>query len=1030
MAYAPFPRKKPRKRIFLFLVLLLLAVAVGVLVGRELMSSDLQAPHLAKLAKDVKFSVEPGVSPSIRFPTTGPYDERLGYARLPDFIGRLTNNGFEVERQARFSSRLVELTDFGLFPAYREKTQAGLTVYDCNDQPIYATRHPERQYSSFEAIPRVLVESLLFIENRELLDSRYPHRNPALQGARLGRAVLDKMIQLVYPSHSVPGGSTLATQIEKYRHSADGQTLTVKDKLRQMASASVRAYLGGEDTLAARRQIVLDYLNSVPLAAAPGVGEVYGIGDGLWAWFGLDFDTVNEAVGAITPESGGAQAAALYKRALSLLISQRRPSFYLGSDHEELEALTDTYLGLMADAGVISGAVRDAALKAKLDFVETRAAGEAPSFVAHKATTAVRTRLSSLLGVNRLYDLDRLDLSAKSTLHTETQSAVTEILQQLKDPDYAKAAGLYGERLLNQADPSRVIYSLNLYELGAHGALARVQADNLDQPFDINQGTKLDLGSTAKLRTLVNYLQIVSRLHERLSPLSRDELRKLAVDRHDRLTQWAVEYLSGAPDKSLMPMLEAAMARKYSASPGEAFATGGGLLTFANFQKEDDGKILDLWDATRNSVNLVFIRLMRDIVRYYEFQVPGSSAKLLEDRGDPNRRAYLVRFADREGREFINRFWRKYRGKNSQDMMEALLGEVRPTPKRLAAVYRYVEPEASPAQFSEFLEARLKNFESYDDEDVQKLYDGYGPDRYSLSDRGYIARIHPLELWLVNYLRHHPGATYDQVIKASADERVAVYDWLFKTSRKNAQDKRIRGLLEVEAFLEMHKDWKKLGYPFDSLVPSYATAIGSSADRPAALAELMGIIVNNGARLPPVSVRELHFAAGTPYETLLRRAPLAGEQLLKPEVTEVVRRALINVAERGTAKRLNRALVQEDGTVVPIGGKTGTGDHRYDTYGKHGQLLSSRVVNRSAVFAFFIGDRFFGTITAFVPGKEAANYVFTSGLPVQLLKHLLPTLKPLIEAPSEGAGSGGACLPSGSPKTTLVKQETSHTVAR
>jgi membrane peptidoglycan carboxypeptidase len=82
-------------------------------------------------------------------------------------------------------------------------------------------------------------------------------------------------------------------------------------------------------------------------------------------------------------------------------------------------------------------------------------------------------------------------------------------------------------------------------------------------------------------------------------------------------------------------------------------------------------------------------------------------------------------------------------------------------------------------------------------------------------------------------------------------ERQEVYSWLFKTHRKHAQDKRIAGLLEVEAFLKIHAQWKKMGYPFDSLVPSYATTLGASADRPIALAELMGIIVNGGVRKPP-----------------------------------------------------------------------------------------------------------------------------------------------------------------------------------
>jgi hypothetical protein len=50
----------------------------------------------------------------------------------------------------------------------------------------------------------------------------------------------------------------------------------------------------------------------------------------------------------------------------------------------------------------------------------------------------------------------------------------------------------------------------------------------------------------------------------------------------------------------------------------------------------------------------------------------------------------------------------------------------------------------------------------------------------------------------------------------------------------------------MEAFVEIHTAWKRVGYPFGYLVPSFATAIGSSADRPAALAELVGIILNDG----------------------------------------------------------------------------------------------------------------------------------------------------------------------------------------
>ncbi|HMA79627.1 MAG TPA: hypothetical protein VKR81_02005, partial [Candidatus Binatia bacterium] len=43
-------------------------------------------------------------------------------------------------------------------------------------------------------------------------------------------------------------------------------------------------------------------------------------------------------------------------------------------------------------------------------------------------------------------------------------------------------------------------------------------------------------------------------------------------------------------------------------------------------------------------------------------------------------------------------------------------------------------------------------------------------------------------------------------------------------------------------------------------------------------------------------------------------------------------------------------------------------------------------------FVFYIGARYFGVITAYVQGREAENYRFTSGLPVMVLKLLAPTI--------------------------------------
>jgi len=415
-----------------------------------------------------------------------------------------------------------------------------------------------------------------------------------------------------------------------------------------------------------------------------------------------------------------------------------------------------------------------------------------------------------------------------------------------------------------------------------------------------------------------------------------------------------------------------------------------------NFDNKHNGQVMSVQDGLLNSVNLVFIRLMRDIVDHYMFKVPGSTAQILEDIEDPRRQVYLSRFADREGRIFLSRFYRKYEGKSPKEAMDLLLQSVRPVPSRLATVFRSVAPEASIQEFAAFMRSQLPD-SRLDYDDMVKFYEDYSQSSFNLADRGYIARIHPLELWTVEYLRQHPEAKRSEVIEASAGERQEVYSWLFKTRRKHAQDIRIRTLLEIEAFQEIHKAWKRIGYPFSFLVPSYATAIGSSADRPASLAELVGVILNDGIRYPVMRIQEMHFAEGTPYETVFVDENNSAERVLPSEVAEVVREALIGVVEEGTARRGHRAFLREDESYVVMGGKTGTGDNRREIYGARGRLIKSEAINRTATFVFLIGDRFFGTITVYVDGPESDQYSFTSSLPVQIMKVLAPKLMPLIE---------------------------------
>ena len=999
------------KATFLFLLATVLVTgfaAVLWIVVDEVQTSRHQAQRLAALDRKLRFALHPGPSDAIRFPGSGPYDQRLGYHALPRYLERLTAQDWQVTAQARMSPELLDIIDRGLFAPYPEKNQAGFDLLDCRAEPLFSARLPQRAYGRFDAIPPRVVDALLFIEDRDLLDAQQSRRNPAVDWSRFVRALGDQVWGWIDPDHQMPGGSTLATQIEKFRHSPGGRTASARDKWYQMASASLRAYIEGENTLSRRRQIVVDYLDTVPLAARPGIGEIHGLGDALVAWYGRDFDEVNalliaDAGDTKAPAGLLMRQALAFKQVLSLLIAQRRPSYYLGQGaaRTDLTNLVNSHLRVLAEAGVISPALRDAALPLALDLrhgppPRDELVNSTP-FSERKAASALRSRLAGLLGVDRGYDMDRIDVQAASSIDAQAQRAGVALLRSLGQREGAKAAGLYGPYLLDaRDDPSHLVFSFTLFERGEQVNRLRVQTDNLNQPFDINEGARLDLGSTAKLRTLVTYLGLVAELHARWAALSAQQLSALDLDDRDALGLWVRQYLTGQSDRTLQPMLDAAMSRTYSANPAEGFFTGGGVHHFGNFESADDNRVLTVREATTRSVNLVYIRLMRDLVRHLMFHEEGTAAAIRADPDDPKRLALLARFADKEGREYLARFYRENQGLDADAWVAQQFKTNTPSFARLASVFGALYPDADAIALVAFI-VRHRPDAVLADGELAQLFTRYGGSRMSLADRGYVAGVHPLSLWLAGFGLRSPGASLAQAVAASADERQHVYGWLFRTRHRDAQDQRIRTLLEIDAFARVQERWKRLGYPFEALTPSYASALGASGDRPSALAELMGIIVNGGVRKPVARLESLVFARDTPFETRLAYRPQKVEQVLDPEVALTVRQTLIGVVQEGTGRRLKDAFVRDDGSPVAVGGKTGTGDHRYYTYDKGGAQVTSRVVSRSATLMFLLGERYYGTLMVFVNEPYAANYRFTSALPSQLLKAMAPSLGDLLE---------------------------------
>jgi membrane peptidoglycan carboxypeptidase len=782
-----------------------------------------------------------------------------------------------------------------------------------------------------------------------------------------------------------------------------------------MASASLRAYQAGPITIEARRRIVLDYLNSVPLAAQRGEGEIIGIGDGLWAWYGRDLDEAIQLLRDVevpdpNPEPGvavawaeshaatgsSAEQGAAYREVLGLLLSQRRPTYYLAQaeGRQALAALTDRYLALLESEGILPPALAEAARSVRSEPLAVPPPRPPVSFIERKAVNAVRTQLLTVLGIPALYDLDRLDLEVLATIDGEAQDAVTDFIVSLADSEFVRSRGLEVARLLARGDPAQVVYSVVLHERTSNGNVVRIQTDNLDTPFNLNESARLELGSTAKLRTLATYLEVLAEMHATYSALAPDSLRALELSQNDPLGRWARAQILVEPGIALEDLLRRSLLRTYSANPGERFATGGGVQTFSNFDNTYNGATITVTEAFRQSVNLPFVRMMRDIVNHYVYRVPGSTANVLDDPESPLRQEYLARFADREGIQYLGQFYPKYRDKTRGEILTALFQDRRLSPQRFAWAFRTVDPDGTVEEFESLL--RLHQAEvDISAETVLDLFDRANPVNWDLADLGYLASIHPLELWVARYLIETPNATLPEVVTASANARQDVYRWLFRTSRRSAQDRRIRFLLEVEAFTKILDGWRRVGYPFENIVPSLGTAIGSSGDRPAALGELVGIILNGGMRLPTHRLDELRFAEDTPYETRMVRGASAGERVMAPEIAQVLREAMVDVVQQGTARRMAGSLRSADGTLLTIGGKTGTGDNRYRTFAPGGREVESRSVNRTSTFVFFVEDRFYGVVTAYVPGEAADAYDFTSALPTQILRELAPVIEDL-----------------------------------
>ena len=256
---------------------------------------------------------------------------------------------------------------------------------------------------------------------------------------------------------------------------------------------------------------------------------------------------------------------------------------------------------------------------------------------------------------------------------------------------------------------------------------------------------------------------------------------------------------------------------------------------------------------------------------------------------------------------FFFRAFKSYRELSPQGITTRLLGRYKNN-RRMAILFFAFHPgpfENMESSLAAWLQSQGMDVSS---KEIQALVHAYGNPRLNLADYGYLLGRHPLEVWCARELVREPAISWDDLWAHSRQARQVASSWLYQTRHRKAQDIRLRIRIEQDAFARMTPYWQRLGFPFEQLVPSYATAIGNSCDRPAALAELMGIIVNDGLRRPIIRFNQLRFAEDTPYHTVFEPSPRTSMRVMEASVAGVLKSLLADVVSKWNRTARGRGI--------------------------------------------------------------------------------------------------------------------------
>ena len=190
--------------LLIFLIVLVLAIY------QESRNHFYQSAFWHWYSNKLTYQLKDGATTQIHYPAAGPFDQRFGYSRLPVWIEKLQQSGFRLTAQSEFSPALQQYAGLGFYPPYTEKNSAGLLVNSCQQQTLYSHQAPAMQFDDLTKVAPLIIQSLLFVEDRTLLTPDHPRANPVLNLPRLGAAVWSQLQRAAGIPAAAAGGAIAA----------------------------------------------------------------------------------------------------------------------------------------------------------------------------------------------------------------------------------------------------------------------------------------------------------------------------------------------------------------------------------------------------------------------------------------------------------------------------------------------------------------------------------------------------------------------------------------------------------------------------------------------------------------------------------------------------------------------------------------------------------------------------------------------------------------------------------------------------